>query len=230
MEESESISVTRFASDNVAAMPDLVTRMEAVNAKIHTAPRSFRHDILPRTSDAFVAWRGDELAGFVFTQRGTLMVNGLNRQALRFGPAAVAKAHRRRGVMKQLLAAVSENERSRVNVGATEPVMWGVTANPITYLAAERVFAELVPQRRGGYSVDDLDFTQAIKRLFPNVTTKPTMHPFFLPGAVGGRRYLPEDAEEMRLARAAAGLAIFDLMKLDPEKGDRMIMLFQLRA
>jgi len=224
-----TIGVTHFVPSEVVRNFDLLRDIEAIDRKIFNTERSFRHDVLPRSTDVYIATCDRAMAGYLFIERGTLSVAGHDVPAIHLGPVATAPAYRREGVQRNLLAAMISNEVEKRRRTVIDPILWALTASPISYLSTASQFIDLEPTRDGGYSERGLEAAEAIRGRFSRVGMRSIMaHPFLLPGVVPDRCYLPDVAEELLTVRAASGPEVFDLLGVDQAKGDRMIMVFRL--
>ena len=166
----------------------------------------------------------DEVACLFLVAWETLDVNGDTRPALYTGLSAARPDRKGTGATVRLYKRCVGDAREWERRHRQRLTVWGSTATPSVFFAAQRLFAGTQPDEAGNYTEDAARVARAIARRL-GLCPAPGAHPFVFSGAAAGVRYTDDERRRIAAVCRAKRFTLFEQLGVDETRGDRLLFV-----
>jgi hypothetical protein len=181
--------------------------------------REFEHN------DLLYYVRDDEgrLVAFFMVARERLTIDGRSIPAVYLGLSATSRDTKGSGRVRRLYASFIAEARGWQRALDRPLLLWGTTATPSAYHAADLLFDCLEPGRDGACSREGAAAANALRGRYGLGPAHE--HPFVLPAVAAGTRYSPDEESRIDSICQQREFDLFARLGVNQRRGDRLLLV-----
>lgn len=154
----------------------------------------------------------------------TLDVNGATHPALYTGLSVARPDLKGTGATVRLYKRCVEDAQEWERRHRQRLTVWGSTATPSVFFAAQRLFVGTQPDGAGNYTEGAARVARAITRRL-GLCLAPGAHPFVFHGVAAGVRYTDDERRRIATVCRAKRFTLFEQLGVDETRGDRLLFV-----
>ncbi len=199
-------------------------------AQSFATPAVFVERGLAHADHLVTEWSGSRVVSAMSYGSALFEAEGRRAAASFMGLGIVDQASRGSGAGTRMFERVSTLARRGAeelahDADAALGFCWALVKSPISMIALRSKLPDLSPRSDGGFDLETEPYLPALRRHLGVSAPRPG-DPLFVLRGVSGVRYLREARAELDEVSAHPGLFDMRALRLDPERGDRLLITF----
>jgi hypothetical protein len=170
----------------------------------------------------------DILVAFFMVAWETVNVGGEMLPTVYLGLSATSEDTKNTGIVRQLYSNfILVGARWEQSTGR-RLLLWGTTATPSAFYAAQTLFAEVQPDMEGRYSQEAAEIALHLHQRMGISARVDGAHPFVLRNIATNTRYSQKELARIELIRTKKKFRLFDDLRISERDGDRLLLICRI--